>query len=355
MVLDVWNPLTGGFQEQSLPGIKEEIPFGPSKEYKRAFTFRKITGIRSSNSSLENDLSSSSEVEVDFPPLRRLLGRITSKWGWPDEVTRCGSPYSPLIYSWEEAKFESSAIIDDESDEEKQARDDLKELLRIISSSSGDARLDRYFKNRDTFLDERTITHDALWTLFPPGSLVVGRPCHDEHQIFVVDSCDGFVPDDGTFRFVCYIFDWNGSEFRRVPFEMEIDGWGGGRKNVTGLPFYPLEFHKEDGLSRHDSIEKLRKRLIDRGDRYVSFCQAPRGSQTFNYLEGEAYFHRGGGFLQHNDTELHPDLNHQQRSSSSAASDHMEASTGGVEVSWKPVSTPLGIFTENMLLTLRTD
>ncbi|KAI3337622.1 hypothetical protein HD806DRAFT_518423 [Xylariaceae sp. AK1471] len=335
MVLDVWNSRTGEFDEKSLPGIKDGIPFGPQTKPNLAFTFRKITGIRSSRSRLDNDLSSSSEFDIVFPPLQKLLGRITSKWGWPDEVTRCGSPYSPLIYSWEEAQQEARAIVDDESNEEKQARDDLKELLRIISTSSGDVRLDRYFKNRQAFLSECTITHDALWTLFPPGRLVVGRPCHDEHQIFVVDSCDGFVSDDDTFEFVCYSFDWNGSEFSRVPFEMGIDGWGGDRKSVTGLPFYPLEFYEEDGLSRRESIEKLKKRLVERGKSYVTFCLTEKGSQTFNYVDGEAYFHRGGGFLQRKDTDSRIDLNHQQRSSSSATSDHMEASKVGLGASWK--------------------
>ncbi|TGJ80301.1 hypothetical protein E0Z10_g8460 [Xylaria hypoxylon] len=208
-------------------------------------------------------------------------------------------------------------------------------LLRMISTSSGDVHLDQYFKNRQAFLSECTITHDALWTLFPPGTLVVGRPCHDEHQIFVVDSCIGFVPEDHTFDFICYGFDWNGSEFSRVPFEMGIEGWGGDRKSVTGLPFYPLDFYEEDGLSRHESIENLKKRLIERGKKYVSFCLTEKGGQTFNYLDGEAYFHRGGGFLQHEDTDSGTDLSHQRRSSSSATSDDMEASRAGLGVSWK--------------------
>ncbi|RYP47914.1 hypothetical protein DL768_006110 [Monosporascus sp. mg162] len=337
MIITKWDPRTGEFQEKSLPGIKDGNPYGPQPKLNRAFTFRKITGIRTSRLLPDNDLSSSSEVDVVFPPLQKLLGRITSKWGWPEEVTKCRSPYRPLIYSWEEAEREASEIIDDESEDEKQARDDLKELLIIISTSSGDVRLDRYFNDRRTLLNECTITHDALWTLFPPGRLIVGRPCHDEPQIFVVDSCDGFVSDDETFEVVCYSFDWNGSEFSRVPFQMGIDGWGGDRKSVTGLPFYPLDFYEENGLSRDASIEKLRKRLIERGRKYVTFCTAEKGRQMFNYLDGPAYFYRTGAFLQRKETDADTDLDRRQRSSSSVASDDMEASTIGLGASWKPI------------------
>ncbi|KAI8953162.1 P-loop containing nucleoside triphosphate hydrolase protein [Xylaria longipes] len=338
MILTEWDSRKGQFQEQSLPGLKDGAPFGPETKPNRAFTFRKITGIRSSRSILNNDFSSTSEVDVVFPPLQKLLGRLTSKWGWAEDViTKCSSPYSALIYAWDEAQKEASAIIDGESDDEKQARDDLKELLRIISSSSGDVRLDRYFKDRQALLSEGTITHEALWTLFPPGRLVVGRPCHDEPQIFVVDSCDKFLADDETFDVVCYSFDWNGSLFSRVPFVIGIDPWGGDRKSVTSLPLYPLELHEENGLSRDESVETLKKRLIERGRKFVSFCIAGKGKQMFKYSKGEAYFHRGGTFLQRKQTDSGTELDDQQDSSSSAISDETGASAFGLRASWKPI------------------
>ncbi|KAI1176692.1 hypothetical protein F4777DRAFT_545620 [Nemania sp. FL0916] len=334
MILSVWDPRTGEFRENSLPGIKNEM-FGPANQLNRAFTFRKITGIRTSRLRSQDELSAS-EVDVAFPPLQRLLGHITSKWGWPSIVTKCSSPYSSLIYSWDEAQWEAIAIKDGESDETKQARNDLKELLRIISTSSGDVRLDRYFNNRQAFLSEGTITHDALWTLFPPGTLIVGRPCHDETQIFVVDSCDGFVSDEDTFEIICYSFDWNGFKFGKVPFSIGISGWGGDRKTITGLPFYPLRFYEEDGLAPDKSKERLEKELIERGKEYVKFCLAEKGKQMFNYVDGDAYFHRNGTFLKQKESKSDAVSNH-QGSFSSTTSDHDEASTTGLGASWKPV------------------
>ncbi|KAI0110864.1 hypothetical protein GGR51DRAFT_557864 [Nemania sp. FL0031] len=338
MVLTQWDAHKGKFEEQSLPDIEDKTLFGPATKPNRAFTFRKITGIRSSRHHItDNDLSSSSEVDVVFPELQKLLGRITSKWGWSEEVTSCASPYTALIYSWEQAQKEAIEIIDDEPDDKKQARNDLKELLRIISTSSGDVRLDRYFKDRQALLSEGTITHEALWTLFPPGTLIVGRPCHDEPQIFVVESCDKFTSGDETFEIVCYSFDWNGIVFGRVPFEMEIEPWGRERKSITSLPFYPLEFHEENGLSRKDSIDKLKEHLIKRGRNFRSFCIAKKGKQMFNYSNGAAYFHRGGTLLQRRHTDSSIELDNLQGGSSSATSDDRGALGIGLRASWKPI------------------
>ena len=114
-------------------------------------------------------------------------------------------------------------------------------LLTIISTSSGHLQLDRYFKDRNTFIAEKSITHDALWTLFPPGTLILAYLFLETPQVFSVQSCHGFVSDSENFALTCYSFDWNGSEFSRVPFQMTIESWGDDRKRIIELPFYPLE------------------------------------------------------------------------------------------------------------------
>ncbi|KAI1270666.1 hypothetical protein F5Y18DRAFT_434937 [Xylariaceae sp. FL1019] len=332
MVLSEWNSRTGEFQEMALTERTPE--YGPHKN--RAFVFRKLTGIRGSRRP-DLAVASSSEFDIVFPPLQKLLGRITSRWGWAEPVTRCSSPYMPLIYSWDEAWKEAWDPHQDESSDVQLARTDLREMLRIIHTSSGDVRVDRYFKNRESFLSEGTITHDALWTLFPPGTLIMARPCHGEPQVFVTDHCDGFVSDDDTFDLVCFCFDWDGSRFKRVPFQLGIKGWGGDRKSVTWLPFYPLKFYEEEGLDREQSIQNLRKNLIKRGIEYADLCRAEKGKQMFNYQDGDAFFHTGGAFLHHSESDLSADLSRQQTSSSSTTSLEEEIDMSGSTTNWKPV------------------
>lgn len=318
-------------------GIKDKT-YGPVKKPKQAaFTFRKLIGLRTTRS---DDRSTSSEVDIHFQPLQKLLGSLTSRYGWSDEVTGCSAPYSALIYSWSDAEREARKIDHDESNHLKLARDDLRELLRLISTSSGDVLLDRYFKERETRMEEEAITHAALWTLFPPGTLVLGKPCHDEPQVFFVESCNKFVSEDEDFEILLHSFDWNGSYFSRVPFNMAIPAWGGDRKRIIELPFYPLSFYGKEGMSREQAITKLKTDLIARGRDYRKFCIAERGQQMFNYSDGVAYFNRHGGFLEAK--EVNTGLNFDsRRSGSSTRSDNKKASTSHSWASWKSVCGPL--------------
>ncbi|KAE9374033.1 P-loop containing nucleoside triphosphate hydrolase protein [Stipitochalara longipes BDJ] len=292
MIISKWNSDSGDFTDTDASKKDEKKEIGPQPQSRRAFTFRKITAMRHRYQELREGFQTvSSEVEIEFEPLQRLI------------VTKCRAPYSPLIFSWLEALREAQKIVEGETEDEKQARTDLAELLKIISTSSGHLQLDRYFKERDTFLAEKSITHGALWTLFPPGTLILANPFLEEPQIFSVQSCDGFVSDDDPFHLVCYSFDWNGFEFNRVAFELTIESWGDDRKSIIELPFYPLDYYEGSSLDVGNgnmiqgAIEKLKNKLIKRGKRYEELCVAEKGKQMFNY-DGTAHFQRGGGIMQ---------------------------------------------------------
>ncbi|KAI9760633.1 MAG: hypothetical protein M1840_002373 [Geoglossum simile] len=232
-----------------------------------------------------------SEVRIESKPLQKLVGKITKQWGWAEEVSQCRFPYTALIYSWDEAKRESKMPEDEVNI--KKARTDLMDLLNAISSSSGHMQLDHYLKDRDIFVKENSITHEALWTLFPPGTLILAWPFPDEQQVFIVQSCDGFVSDGKTFHLICYCFDWNGYEFNRVPFKMGIEPWGEDRKSILELPFYPLSYYEESDKTHENSLRDLGRKLIKRGKEYERLCTAERGQQMFSY-KGVAYLQRGG-------------------------------------------------------------
>jgi len=335
LIISRWDSKKGEFVD-STSDIKDETLFGPQVKSNRAFIFRKTSLLSETRRGLGTRESSS--FEIIFPPLQKLLGSLTSKWGWPDLVTQCSNPFSALIYSWDDALQASTFIVEGESEDEKQARDDLKELLRIVSTSSGDQQLDQYFKDRKTLLSEGAITHEALWTLFPPGTLILGRPCNDEPQVFFVNSCDRFVSDEDDFEVVCYSFDWNGSEFGRMPFEMAIKDWGGDRKRIAELPFYPLEFYEEAGSDSEQSIKNLRTALEKRGTQFRNFCRAEKGKQMFNYSDGAAYFHRAGVFLERRASDMEdPELESRRNESFSSSSDDKRDEASGSGSSWKSV------------------
>ncbi|KAF2236692.1 P-loop containing nucleoside triphosphate hydrolase protein [Viridothelium virens] len=198
------------------------------------------------------------------------------------------SPFTGLVQAEEEANK-----ICDESEQFKTARVDLKELLRVISSSSGVDILDRYFRDRPQLLKDKKITFEALFTLFPPGKLIIAKPFMNTEQVFFVMKNIPSSIDDEVFEVICYTLDWDGENFLRVPYEMRIEFFDN-TKDIAELPFYPLEYYTSEG-----GIEALRRRLQNRGVRWRELCTASRGKQMFTY-KGPAYSQRNAGIFRPN-------------------------------------------------------
>ncbi|KAI4671512.1 uncharacterized protein J4E78_000008 [Alternaria triticimaculans] len=303
IIVNKWDPDTGDYKDDEITKSNEKKEIGPKPESRRAFTFRKSTMFRPRYNIVETVLS---VAQIEAEPLQRLIGKITSKLGGDELVKSISSPFEVLVWTWAEAEDEAKKFVESETPEEKQARIDLSELMRIISTSSGILPLDQYFKERNFFVSESSISHAALWTLFPPGTLIVSHPCLGEPQIFTVDSCDSFIlREEHTFDLTCFSFDWTGTEFTRVPFEMRIRHWGSNRKSIAELPFYPLKYYTspdEQDVSSDDAIARLKERLVARGEKFVKLCNPGKGKQMFTY-SGDAHFHTGRSFVGNDDDE----------------------------------------------------
>jgi hypothetical protein len=298
----VFNSLdqdTGDYIDKALDAVTKKDPSTTSKTSNRAFTFRKF--MRGQNTRGEEIFKPvRTEVEIEFAPLERLLGKITQKYAGTTKITQMESPYMNLVWSWDEAKKAAIAEVKDETSEEKQAREDLRELMEIISTSSGDEMLDRYFKARDSMKETGAVTFESLWTLFPKGSFIVSRPFFDRTQVFMVQSCK--LPDmdaaDPILTVIAYSYDWNGFTFNRVPYAFTVDFFPE-KKTIFELPFYPLSEHSnlDDGHFKNskksrDTIQDLEKR----GRKFYEYCIAQKGKQTFRY-DGPAFSERGVGIF----------------------------------------------------------
>lgn len=237
---------------------------------------------------------------MHFQPLQKLLERLTRRFAQSGVTKVWESPFESIVFSWDELVKEAGRTDfdgtkgggDGESEEDvKLARRDLAELMRMISTSSGDEALDRYFRTREDMAKTRTITFETLWTLFPQGSMVLSRPFLEEEQVFIVvsfrmDTRHVYYNDERqtTFNLVGYSFDWDGTAFNRVPFEFKIAEFQD-KKGVFELPVYPLAMHRsrDGGDQGKGVIEKLKTDLIGRGKLYRDYCIAERGKQTFQY------------------------------------------------------------------------
>jgi hypothetical protein len=200
------------------------------------------------------------------------------------------SPYEPIIFVWDVLKKAAMKKPKDEKD--KLAREDLKLLLDFISGgSSGDAKLDKYFKVRDVCREQKTIQFDDLWTIFPPGMLIYGRPFQFQHQLFIVQDSLETWPENhprtlklAPWKLASWTYDWTGKKYQRTSFRLLFEPYEGYRP-ITALPYFPFEFH--------DECDIIEKELIKRGKDFRELCGSREGSRLFEY-KGDALFdHKG--------------------------------------------------------------
>ena len=270
---------------------KDYLPSDPSPatphvtETSHAFTLRK---------SVFQDIEKN-EGEIDivnqhlWDLLKGLLGHYPYHVFQGRPVT-LDSPYEPLVLYWHKLEQAAEQIAKD--DDDKQARSDLKLLLDTVSSSSGCPKLDKYFKNRHSNKEQKSVTFETLWTIFPPGSLVYGQPFQGQDQVFIVlDYLEAWPyrqrkPSDeqASWDLLCWTYDWDGKRFRRMCLKLEFEYFDG-PKPITTLPYFPFELNEQHAV--------IKKNLIKQGVRYRQSCTATQGSRMFEY-KGEATFVKKG-------------------------------------------------------------
>ncbi|KAM0258112.1 hypothetical protein ACHAQJ_004017 [Trichoderma viride] len=229
-----------------------------------------------------------SEIDITNPNLWELLKEYLGSY--PDHVFRGSpvtllSPYEAVIYEWDTLQKAAEQAPKDDAD--GQARQDLKVFLDIISGGScGDAKLDKYFKVRELCLRDKTVQFDDLWTIFPPGTLVYGKPFQNQDQVFVVRDNRGawseysdYLQQLPPWKLDCWTYDWTGNEFQRTAFELSFEAFEG-HMPITALPYYPFELVDDSSI---------KEALITRGHKFRQLCTAKDGSRLFEY-EGDTIF-----------------------------------------------------------------
>ncbi|KAL8834560.1 MAG: hypothetical protein Q9170_003688 [Blastenia crenularia] len=189
-----------------------------------------------------------------------------------------------------EADSESKLAILKDTTALSKAMDYLRDLLQEVQRTPG---LDSYFSGaREMCENTDSISFGYLWTIFPPGEIVISRPYMDRVQAFIVKkSMDHIqtrkIRDDNLWALECWTYDWNGTEFNRVPVQFTFEDYDGFR-SISSLTCYPIRFHKEvmnddSEFGKRETPEALREALIERGKRFRDLCLTKGGSQQFDY------------------------------------------------------------------------
>lgn len=94
----------------------------------------------------------------------------------------------------------------------KETRQDLNDLLEQIRTSP---ELTAYFKTRQSYLDAKITTYEAMWSLFVPGQLVYAKPFMKTPQLFTIDTAPYMWDSKHNpprLNVSCWCYDWNGKE-----------------------------------------------------------------------------------------------------------------------------------------------
>ena len=273
------DPTTGERKDEQ--STDEVLDTAKESDTSHAFVLRKNIEF--------NSQDNYGEIEIVSRDLWKLLKTLLSHYPYHifqgDPVTLT-SPYEAIILNWGKLETAATTTLADEKD--NQTRLDLKLLLDTISGGSGDPRLDKYLKGRDSNREQKVVSFESLWTIFPPGALVYGKPFQGQDQVFIVkDNLRAWPRDDyepPPWKLQCWIYDWDGKTFKRRSLYLDFESFENS-KPIISLPFYPLEYHPQP--------EQLKQTLINRGAKYKKLCNAKPGSRMFDYT-GHVVFGKKG-------------------------------------------------------------
>lgn len=299
MVISKWNDVE--LCRQDVPAdspidIKDsEIAESHTADGQRAFTFRKIPPRKGFGLYRDDEDPLRCTIEIESQPLLDLMNScMDCDYNLKSTIN---SPFRWLVWSWDALQASTKSEEEKDSEEMRLARIDLQELLKVLSTRTGVEPLDAYFAKRSTYEAEKSITHEALWTIFPPGTVVCASIVLKEPQLFFVTGAASSFPTpenrEKDFSITCSCLDWDGRRFKLIPCELRIEYFKD-KQNISALAVCPLKYHENE--------KGLRDLLIERGRKYEAYCTADQGKQMFRY-NGPIIYQRAGHIFQASDED----------------------------------------------------
>ena len=218
----------------------------------------------------DNDKVDYEEVEIHSREMKNILLQTTV--GWEDTITESDqvvtveSPFYIFVENWNK-HVEACEPRDEDTEPEKQAKVDLKDLMGFIMKSES---LKSYFRHRDTIVSKRRVKFQFLWTLFGHQTLVYAKSCLNQMQMFKVRTASNPGYKD-SFEIELTAFDWDGTKFAPYIYIFAIKEYQS-EVPIDSLDVIPVQYYKEK--------QSLQQQLIERGRKYVELCtQEPANFQ----------------------------------------------------------------------------
>ncbi|KAL6910292.1 hypothetical protein GGI43DRAFT_427020 [Trichoderma evansii] len=137
----------------------------------------------------------------------------------------------------------------------------LKTLIEYLEEEFAEAK-----KNLNLMLGKGVITFDLLWALWKPFTLIYS-PIYRYHDIpwvsmvICAEKCKSRSSAEFEYSVESRFVDFNGETLTYKRLKKEVQHFNGA-VNITSLPFYPLQYHKDE--------TQIRRLLVERGAKFVS-------------------------------------------------------------------------------------
>lgn len=201
---------------------------------------------------------------IQSPYLKRLLADVLD--GYPGIVTdltrlKLSAPFECFVHRWD--RFEAACS---DASLEEPAKRHVQLLHGIMRRELGSV-----IQLRKDYLKNRAVTFEHVWTLFPPGCIVVGHQHGKPVAARFRRGCYVTTRCGEAYVLGCRIIDWDGSVMGWTDLSLQIPEFVGTSPFAT-LPCRPLDPGDAAGFTAT---------LVDRGRRFESlagFCyRAYRG------------------------------------------------------------------------------
>lgn len=189
-------------------------------------------------------------IDIQSPFLKTVLRDILS--GLPeasqisDRAVSFESPFEAFFFRWDEF----STRLKSEKDEETNRHIEL--LADNLQRELGSA-----FAARAQINMDGTASFQYLWTIFPPGEIVLNCKARNITAARLAQSSRR-LQYSSCIDLSAQILDWNGDNVGWKAIEIQIPEHEGLRK-VTELPYYPLTFHGSAEIVREQLVKKRKE------------------------------------------------------------------------------------------------
>ncbi|KAL3473024.1 AAA family ATPase [Aspergillus californicus] len=208
---------------------------------------------------------SHSEIDIRSPPLQDLFRELFKDIDGL-ELNKSPPMAKPELLFW--AAPDLLRIKEEEKSKEApshQLIDDIGTALRFVEEDYHDQ-----IRSLKSLSEQREITWDILWTIFPPREVVLATRYGilNQEQAFRLTESGYGQHENGTRYFYATgsIISYDGRDFGNASTTQIINQYEGSRK-IDNLDCYPL--------SQHIDEDVVRERLIARGKKYISLLEQP--------------------------------------------------------------------------------